>query len=112
MLYTSNTQTRTRKSKGKGKGKAKLNIASSMPHDDSLKDPPAAFSQEYFHEIGSPATEDAVHPDWTNLAKKAACLQELRKMMNDVSCSLCVAEMQKLKFSIRAPPLAQDMLWT
>lgn len=53
--------------------------------DAAVKEPPPAFSQEYFQEIALPATEDANHPHRTNLAKKAARLQELRKTMNDVS---------------------------
>jgi hypothetical protein len=81
--------------KGKAKAKSKLgttNASSGLldhagvdnPCDALPQDPPPKFSQEYFQEIALPITEDARHPHRTNLAKKAARLQELKKTMNDV----------------------------
>lgn len=80
--------------KGKGKSKAGASSHASgsqkdanakVSGDTAVKEPPPAFSQEYFQEIALPATEDANNPHRTNLVKKAARLQELRKTMNDVS---------------------------
>jgi len=85
----------------KGKAKSKLgtiNPPSALldcagvdsPGDAPPQDPPSKFSQEYFQEIALPITEDATHPHRTNLAKKAARLQELKNAMNDVGCQ-CIS---------------------
>jgi len=91
--YSGNPRRGAGASKGKGKPKAGASSRASGSREvtnaevagDAAKEPPPAFSQEYFQEIALPATEDTNHPHRTNLAKKAARLQELRKTMNDVS---------------------------
>lgn len=120
-LYSGNPQNgATSRGKGKGKGKGKRmstpashasgsreDAGAKVASDPPAKEPPAAFSQEYFQEIALPATEDTKYPHMTNLAKKAARLQELRKTMNDVSCAKHVA-LPRLTFSSRAQPSDWD----
>jgi hypothetical protein len=118
-LYSGNPENgATSKRKGKGKRKHKVSPASrasgsqedasaEVAIDPSAKEPPAAFSQEYFQEIALPATEDTNYPHRTNLAKKAARLQELRKTANDVSCAKHIA-LAMLTFSIRVQPSDRD----
>jgi hypothetical protein len=91
-MYSGRALTGIHKLKPKGKAKVKASRLGIIPRasasDSSnvpAKDPPPAFSQEYFQDLALPDTEDTVHPHRTNLAKKAARLQELRKTMNDVS---------------------------
>jgi hypothetical protein len=79
----------------------------------SPKSHPATFSQEYFQEIALvPATEDTTLPHRTNLAKKAARLQELKKTMNDVSGSGRIVVVKDLMTSsFRAHPLGPHTPW-
>ena len=91
-MYTGRALKGAHKLKAKGKAKIKMSRLGILPKAGAsgtsnarAKDQHPAFTQEYFQDLALPATEDTVHPHRTNLAKKAARLQELRKTMNDVS---------------------------